>query len=68
MTSEPHLREIADGVHAWIQPDGTWWINNAGAVHSGGEVVLIDTCATARRTRLSSTRSTRRTSSSAPRR
>ncbi|NUT47533.1 MAG: MBL fold metallo-hydrolase [Saccharothrix sp.] len=52
MTSEPSLQEIAPGVHAWIQPDGTWWINNAGAVHSGGEVVLIDTCATARRTRL----------------
>ncbi|MFI6096171.1 MBL fold metallo-hydrolase [Lentzea sp. NPDC051213] len=52
MTAEPQLQEIADGVHAWIQPDGTWWISNAGAVHSDGEVVLIDTCATARRTRL----------------
>ncbi|WP_086668626.1 MBL fold metallo-hydrolase [Lentzea kentuckyensis] len=52
MTAEPQLQELAPGVHAWIQPDGTWWINNAGAVHSGGEVVLIDTCATARRTRL----------------
>ena len=52
MTAQPELREVAPGVHAWIQPDGTWWINNAGAVHSGGEVVLVDTCATARRTRL----------------
>ncbi|MFD8493083.1 MBL fold metallo-hydrolase [Amycolatopsis sp. NPDC059657] len=47
---ETALREIAAGVYAWIQPDGTWWINNAGAVHSGGEIVLIDPCATARRT------------------
>ena len=52
MTSEPQLQELVPGVQAWIQPDGTWWINNAGAVHSGGEVVLVDTCATARRTRL----------------
>ncbi|GAB2831477.1 MBL fold metallo-hydrolase [Lentzea nigeriaca] len=52
MTSEPQLQELVPGVFAWIQPDGTWWINNAGAVHSGGEVVLVDTCATARRTRL----------------
>lgn len=48
----PQLQEIASGVYAWIQPDGTWWINNAGAVCSDGEVVVVDTCATARRTRL----------------
>lgn len=44
------LREVAPGVFAWVQADGTWWINNAGAVHAGGEVVLVDTCATRRRT------------------
>ncbi|GAA0245325.1 hypothetical protein GCM10010492_50870 [Saccharothrix mutabilis subsp. mutabilis] len=36
------LREVAPGVRAWVQADGTW--------HAGGEVVLIDTCATRRRT------------------
>lgn len=48
------LVAVGDGVYAWVQPDGTWWINNAGAVHGGdpGEVVLIDTCATRRRTEL----------------
>lgn len=45
------LDEIAPGVYAWIQRDGSWFINNAGAVHGGDEVVLIDTCATAARTR-----------------
>ena len=52
------LDEIADGVFAWVQPDGTWWINNAGAVtavggdgtHHGG-TVIVDTCATHERTR-----------------
>lgn len=41
---------IADGVHAWIQPDGSWWVNNAGAIAGPDGVVLIDTCATRRRT------------------
>ncbi|HEX4725287.1 MAG TPA: MBL fold metallo-hydrolase [Pseudonocardiaceae bacterium] len=44
------LESIADGVHAWIQPPGTWWINNAGAVAGADGVVLIDTCATRART------------------
>jgi cyclase len=44
------LVPIADGVHAWIQAPGTWWINNAGAVAGDDGVVLIDTCATRART------------------
>jgi cyclase len=47
----PELYEVADGVFAWVQPDGTWWINNAGAVSRGGGTVIVDTCATAGRTR-----------------
>lgn len=46
-----HLDEIADGVYAWIQPDGTWWINNTGAVTDGDATLIVDTCATAERTR-----------------
>lgn len=45
------LSVLAPGVYAWVQPDGSWWINNAGAVHGEDDVVLIDTCATASRTR-----------------
>jgi cyclase len=45
------LSEQAPGVYAWVQPDGSWFINNAGAVHGDDVVVLIDTCATASRTR-----------------
>jgi cyclase len=43
--------EVADGVFAYVQPDGSWWINNAGFVVGPGEVVSIDTCSTERRTR-----------------
>jgi cyclase len=45
------LHEVRAGVYAWVQPDGTWWVNNAGAVVDGGEVFLVDTCATEARTR-----------------
>ncbi|WP_219465355.1 MBL fold metallo-hydrolase [Nonomuraea rhizosphaerae] len=45
------LREIVPGVHAWVQPGGTWWVNNAGAVTGAEGTVLVDTCATERRTR-----------------
>ncbi|QXC60765.1 MBL fold metallo-hydrolase [Aquihabitans sp. G128] len=45
------LHEVVDGVFAWIQPDGSWWVNNAGAVTGDDGTVVIDTCATAARTR-----------------
>jgi cyclase len=44
------LVELVDGVFAWIQPDGSWWVNNAGAIFSGGEGMVVDTCATSERT------------------
>ena len=44
-------REVADGVYAFAQADGSWWINTAGFVVGGDHVVLVDTCATERRTR-----------------
>lgn len=47
----PRVEEVAPGVYAYIQPDGTWWINNTGFVAGSGSVLSIDTCATERRTR-----------------
>ena len=51
MAEQGTLQQIADGVYAWVQPDGSWWINNAGAVLGEDGIVLIDTCATEARTR-----------------
>ncbi|WP_239339869.1 MBL fold metallo-hydrolase [Frankia sp. CiP3] len=48
---EPRLHEVRPGVYAWVQPDGSWWVNNAGAVTGDDGVLVIDTCATAARTR-----------------
>ncbi len=45
------MEEVADGVYAWIQPDGSWFLNNAGVIVGLGEAAAIDTCSTERRTR-----------------
>ncbi len=49
--SSGQLVEIVEGVHAWVQADGSWWLNNAGAIKGGDGTVIIDTCATEERTR-----------------
>jgi cyclase len=45
------LIEVAEQVFAYVQPDGSWWINNTGFVVGGSATVCIDACSTARRTR-----------------
>lgn len=47
----PRLEEVSDGIHAYVQPDGTWWINNTGVVVGPQGVTAIDSCSTERRTR-----------------
>ena len=47
----PELIEVADGVFAYAQPDGSWYINNTGFVVGPSSVISIDGCATERRTR-----------------
>ena len=47
----PRLEEVSPGVYAFIQPDGSWWINNTGFLTGAGGVVAVDTCSTERRTR-----------------
>ena len=40
---EGGLREVAPGVHAWLQPNGSWGETNAALVAGAGESLLIDT-------------------------
>ncbi|HWM04044.1 MAG TPA: MBL fold metallo-hydrolase [Actinophytocola sp.] len=47
----PRVEEVSDGVFAYIQPDGTWWINNTGFLVGTRGVVSVDACSTERRTR-----------------
>jgi cyclase len=45
------VEEVSERVFAYIQPDGTWWINNTGFVVAHDGVIAVDSCATERRTR-----------------
>jgi cyclase len=46
----PETVEVADGLFAYVQPDGSWWINNTGFLVGQHGVVAVDTCSTERRT------------------
>ncbi|GLZ34183.1 MBL fold metallo-hydrolase [Lentzea sp. NBRC 105346] len=49
---KPELVEVAPGAHAYIQPDGSWMINNTGlVVGDDGSAVLVDTTSTEARNR-----------------
>ena len=47
----PHAEEVSEGVFAYIQPDGTWHINNTGFLVGRTGVTSVDACSTERRTR-----------------
>ncbi len=44
-------QEVSDGIFAYVQPDGSWWINNTGFFVGRRGVVAVDACSTERRTR-----------------
>jgi cyclase len=45
------LIEVADRTFAYVQPDGSWWINSTGFVVGDSSIICIDACSTERRTR-----------------
>jgi cyclase len=45
----PRVEEIAEGVHAYLQPDGGWCLNNAGIIVGSSSTAVIDTAATEQR-------------------
>ncbi|HXA32357.1 MAG TPA: MBL fold metallo-hydrolase [Acidimicrobiales bacterium] len=47
----PRAEEVSDGIYAYIQPDGSWFINNTGFMVGASGVTSIDACSTERRTR-----------------
>jgi cyclase len=47
---EPFLVALGGDVHAYIQPDGGWGLNNAGILAGPGGTTLIDTAMTTART------------------
>lgn len=52
MQREPYVEELAPGAFAYVQPDGSWMINNTGfVVGPSGRSVLVDSSSTESRTR-----------------
>jgi cyclase len=49
--ADARLEEVADDIYAYIQPDGSWWINNTGFLVGRRGVVSVDACSTESRTR-----------------
>ena len=48
----PYVDRLAEGVYAYVQPDGGWMVNNCGVVVDGtGTAVMVDTTSTERRNR-----------------
>src|SRR5215469_10323406 len=43
--------EVSEGVYAYIQPDGSWYLNNTGFLASPHGVISIDATSTEARTR-----------------
>jgi cyclase len=47
----PSVQEVGDGLFAYVQPDGSWMVNNTGFLVGPDGVTSIDTCSTELRTR-----------------
>jgi cyclase len=47
----PSVAEVADGVFSYLQPDGSWCLNNAGFLVGRNAVTVIDTTPTEARAR-----------------
>ncbi len=45
------LQEVSDGIYAYLQPDGSWYLNNTGFLVTRTGVISVDATSTERRTR-----------------
>ncbi|HAW56724.1 MAG TPA: MBL fold metallo-hydrolase, partial [Hyphomonas sp.] len=37
------LKDLGNGLYAWLQPDGGWGWSNAGLIRDGDQSLLVDT-------------------------
>jgi cyclase len=45
------VTQISEGIYAYLQPDGSWYLNNTAFLVSGDGVISVDATSTERRTR-----------------
>ena len=43
MRHDARLEDLGHGIYAYLQPDGSWGLSNAGLVSDGGDSLLVDT-------------------------
>ena len=42
MSLEPELKQVCEDVYAYLQPDGSWYLNNTGFLVSDSGVISVD--------------------------
>ena len=45
------IQQVSEGIYAYLQADGSWWLNNTGFLASRDGVISVDATSTERRTR-----------------
>jgi glyoxylase-like metal-dependent hydrolase (beta-lactamase superfamily II) len=43
MRDDARLEDLGGGIYAYLQPDGSWGLSNAGLISDGEEALLVDT-------------------------
>lgn len=43
MRNDARLEDLGGGIYAWVQPDGSWGLSNAGLISDGEASLLVDT-------------------------
>ena len=51
MMSLGEIQQVSEGIYAYLQPDGSWYLNNTGFLVSRDGVTSVDATSTERRTR-----------------
>src|SRR5271156_4349894 len=51
MMSLGEIQQVSEGIYAYLQPDGSWWLNNPGFLVGRDGVISVDATSTERRTR-----------------